>query len=227
MFIFTTKVNKRILAAALVFVGAAVSVFLLASSAKDDVTASSAEKVSPPTTVKIENNDDRVNFLTSYGWEVESKPLEFMEIRIPETFNETFEKYNDMQKEQGFDLSKYKNKRVIRYTYRVLNYPTGEEDVCANLLVYKDKVIGGDVCSARLDGFMHGFEMPDSAAEPSAKSDANPKAAPNTKPNAVPEETEPAPKKTTETNPAPKTETKPNVQTKTSAKAGTEAEKTL
>lgn len=164
MFIFTTKVNRRILAAALVFMGAAVSVFLLASSAKGDVAAS-AEGVASPSRIKIENNDDRVNFLTSYGWEVESKPLEFMETRVPENFNEAFEKYNELQKEQGFDLSKYKNKRIIRYTYRILNYPTGENDVCANLLIYKDKIIGGDICSSRLDGFMHGLAMPEESAK--------------------------------------------------------------
>ena len=68
-----------------------------------------------------------------------------------------FEKYNEIQKQQGCDLSKYAGKRCKRYTYVIENYPGQAEGVRANILVYKNKVIGGDVCSVELDGFMHGF----------------------------------------------------------------------
>ena len=42
----------------------------------------------------------------------------------------------------GFDLSKYKGDRAKKYTYRVTNYPDSKVDVNANLIVYKNKVIG-------------------------------------------------------------------------------------
>ena len=45
----------------------------------------------------------------------------------------------------------------MRYTYKITNYGEGEDTVYANILVYRDKVIGGDICSANVDGFIHGF----------------------------------------------------------------------
>ena len=47
-----------------------------------------------------------------------------------------------------------------RYTYEITNYPTGETGILANLLIYKNTVIGGEVLSPQLDGFLHGLAMP-------------------------------------------------------------------
>ena len=66
-----------------------------------------------------------------------------------------------MQKEQGLNLAKYKGKTVTRYTYKVTNYPDYEGTVYVSLLIYKNKVVGGDVCSADVNGFVHGFEAPE------------------------------------------------------------------
>ena len=61
-----------------------------------------------------------------------------------------------MQKECGFDLQKYAGKKVELTTFRVTNWPSGE-DVLADVLVYKKKVIGGAVYTASVDGFMQGL----------------------------------------------------------------------
>ena len=66
-----------------------------------------------------------------------------------------------IQRQQGFDLERYAGKRAKRYTYEILNYPSGETGVQANLLLYKTTVIGGEVLSPRLDGFLHGLAMPE------------------------------------------------------------------
>jgi hypothetical protein len=108
---------------------------------------------------KLETNEDRLYLLTSLGWEVEIEPEAYSEVLIPEEFSDVYENYNKIQKTMGLDLSKYKGDKVMRYTYVVVNYP-GEKDVRATLLVYKNRLIGGDVCTVRLDGFMHNLLMP-------------------------------------------------------------------
>ena len=106
----------------------------------------------------IKTNDDRVEFLEQFGWEVDPLAVESIEVTIPEDFDKVFTGYNEIQKRQGLDLSKYKKKNVMRYTYEVKNYEGSEDKVYANILVYKNKVIGGDICSANVKGFIHGFE---------------------------------------------------------------------
>lgn len=107
---------------------------------------------------KIRSNEDRVEFLTQFGWEVEDEPLETVEVVIPSEFDTVFAGYNEIQKAQGMDLGKYKKKTVTRYTYEVTNYPGYSGTVHANVIVYRNRVIGGDICTADIDGFIHGFE---------------------------------------------------------------------
>ncbi|MBQ9748426.1 MAG: DUF4830 domain-containing protein [Clostridia bacterium] len=109
---------------------------------------------------KIYENSDRLNFISQFGWEVSEEPAETVEVTVPENFDSVYLGYNEMQKEQGLNLSKYKGKTVTRYTYKVTNYPNYEGTVYLSLLVYKNKIVGGDVCSADVNGFVHGFEAP-------------------------------------------------------------------
>ena len=107
---------------------------------------------------KIKNNEDRVNFLKQFGWEVEAQPINEQQVTIPKEFDKVFAAYNEIQRKQGLDLSSFKKKNVMRYTYTVTNYPDYEGEVYVNILVYRNTVIGGDVCSADVNGFIHGFE---------------------------------------------------------------------
>ena len=107
---------------------------------------------------KVKSADDVVSFLSQFGWEVATKPVEVKTVTIPAEFDKIFAAYNEMQKEQGLNLSKYKNKEVTRYTFAVTNYQGYNGTVYANVLVYRSRVIGGDVCSADVSGFVHGFE---------------------------------------------------------------------
>lgn len=101
-------------------------------------------------------NEERITFLSSFGWEVESEPIEMREVMIPQTFNDVYTTYNDMQKAQGFDLKPYAGYNCMQYKYLVHNYPS-EREIYATLLVYDSKVIGGDLACADVDGFMRGF----------------------------------------------------------------------
>ena len=111
---------------------------------------------------KVSSNEERVAYLSSFGWEVEEQPIDEKEILIPQDFSGVYEEYNTIQKAQGFDLTLYKGFDAVRYTYKVLNYPTGDDTVVADLIVYKDEVIAGDIQSTAMDGFMEGLHFPGS-----------------------------------------------------------------
>lgn len=106
---------------------------------------------------KVKTNDDRIAFLSQFGWEVAETPDEEEKVTVPSEFDKIFMTYNEMQKKQGLDLGGYRGREVTRYTYSVTNYPGYEGKVYANLLICKNKVIAGDICSADADGFIHGF----------------------------------------------------------------------
>ena len=109
----------------------------------------------------IKTNDDRIDFLAQFGWSVAEQPIESVELKVPAEFDKVFVAYNQLQKEQGLDLSKYRRKTVTRYTYEVTNYEGAEngETVLANLIVYRNLVVAGDICSKDGD-FVHGFTKP-------------------------------------------------------------------
>lgn len=107
---------------------------------------------------KIKSTDDVISFLAQFGWEVNATPVEVKTVTVPAEFDKVFAAYNELQKEQGLNLSKYKGKDVTRYTFAITNYPDYEGTVYANVLVYRNRVVAGDVCSADVSGFVHGFE---------------------------------------------------------------------
>jgi len=110
-----------------------------------------------PSSKGIRTNADRVAYLNGCGWQVTEEPLAVEEIRIPEEMDESYRRYLALQAAQGFDLERYAGRRIRRYTYEVTNYPTGESGVQANLMLYRTTVVGGEVLSPRMDGFVHGL----------------------------------------------------------------------
>ena len=161
MFVWSMRMSriKLVLACVLVVVIALVSVTVLGN--RDDGVQDTGGAVSQTAAQpgsKAATNEERIAFLKSFGWEVGAEPVEVQEVVIPESFDDVYEAYNAIQKKQGCDLEKYKPKRCKRYTYDVKNYPGQPENVRANLLLFEDKIIGGDISSTQLDGFMHGFK---------------------------------------------------------------------
>lgn len=106
------------------------------------------------------NETELLEFVSYCGWEVDKEPVEVRDVVIPQTFDEVYNNYNAIQLRQDFDLRAYAGQRVKRWTYIVRNYPESSPDddfIRINLLVYDGEIIGGDVCSVKLDGFMHGI----------------------------------------------------------------------
>ncbi len=103
--------------------------------------------------VPCAGSEDGAQWLLSQGWETGDSPAQ-MEVLIPAKFDQIYESYNDIQKGQGFDIAKYRGETVTKYTYLVKNYPGEPDGVAANLLVYNGRLIGADLCSLELGGFL-------------------------------------------------------------------------
>lgn len=151
MMVMTAKVNKKKIALVLAAVAAVVVGLILLLGGNDS---------QPTSAGSVTSNDDRVKFLTDFGWDVAASPTESGQVRIPDKSGEVFDRYNALQKSQGYDLSAYAGKNVMRYVYKVNNYPGATEPVYATLLVFKNQVIGGDVTNTAAKGSIQGFRMP-------------------------------------------------------------------
>ena len=139
----------------LIFAGVAAAVLLAAV-----MLFGGSSDTAAAVTANAATNDDRVAFLSAFGWEVTPSPVESSRVRIPEQSTEVFRRYNDLQLSQGYDLNAHSGKEVMRYVYRITNYPGGTEPVYATLLVYKNSVIGGDVTDTGAAGQIRTFRFP-------------------------------------------------------------------
>lgn len=121
------------------------------------ITNHSVNSESVSAVVSASTDEERRDYLASYGWET-SAEYEEKELTIPESWNQVYADYNEIQVNQGFDLSDYKGKRVTLYTYTVTNYDGIKQGIVADMLVYDGLLIGGDICNVSAEnGFLVGF----------------------------------------------------------------------
>lgn len=158
MMVMTAKVDIKKVLVILAAIAAVILALILLMGGSKDTAATAAPAVS--------GNDARVKFLTDFGWDVTTSPAESGQVKIPEETSEVFDRYNALQKSQGYDLSKYAGKKVMRYVYKINNYPGATEPVYATLLIHKNEIIGGDITDTSAKGHIRGFKMPESATTP-------------------------------------------------------------
>ncbi len=138
----TAKIPWKQLAAVLTLT-AAFALCLLAGG--DPAKTDSAEV---PTEKEI-----CLSYLKELGWEVTDKTSSD-QILLPETFGSEFDEFLELQKQGGFSLESHAGQTVTRCTFQLANYPTGDETVYADLLVLEGQIIGGEIRSSAIDGFM-------------------------------------------------------------------------
>lgn len=189
MFVVSVKTGKRRMILAL----AAVLVILTAALAAGKLLGGAQAAQSLPAG---ETNEQRLAFLLGYGWEADTEAVEVREITIPDVFDDVYLKYNEVQKAQGMDLERYRGKTCRQWIYNVTNYPA-QGTVHASLLVLDGKIIGGDLSSTELDGFLCAFngegaelpwsvpsEIPETASSASTGETASSEAAVTSEPAA-------------------------------------------
>lgn len=107
--------------------------------------------------ISASTDEERRAYLEGFGWSLDEE-FETKELTIPEKWNKVYLDYNDIQKNQGFDLSEYKGRKVTLYTYRVNNYESNSKGIVADMLVCDGVLIGGDLCNTSAEnGFLIGF----------------------------------------------------------------------
>ena len=149
MFVMTKKVDIKKIAIVLAAVVAVILAVVLLFGGNNNAA--------PTGTTTISGNDSRVKFLKDFGWDVTTSPVESSQVRIPEEQAEIYKRYNALQQSQGYDLTQYAGKTVMRYVYKINNFPGATEPVYATLLVYKNQIIGGDITNTAAKGIMQGF----------------------------------------------------------------------
>jgi len=170
MVVMAAKVSKAKLIAVICILAAIVAIAAVIISGDGSTEHGTAPQVS------VSTNEGRLAFLAEYGWNADTEPIETQDIVIPKEFDEVLSRYNELQRSQGYDLTRFAGKQVKRYVYNVTNYEGTAEPVYATLLVYKDAVIGGDITATGGKGLMHGFTKPGTAASSAAKLPAEPAA---------------------------------------------------
>lgn len=154
MFIYTVKAS-RLKFFALLISSMAILLTLAAIVPRTENLGSVAVVTHDYTSICT--NDDRVAFLEGFGYTVDETPSEIKEVSVPQKFDSVYEKYNDVQRAQGLNLKRYAGRSVTRYTYKITNYDCNGE-VFANLLIYNNSIIAGDIYSTGENQFLHGFE---------------------------------------------------------------------
>lgn len=78
-------------------------------------------------------------------------------IFIPTEFDNTYIDYNNLQKEQGLNLEKYKGKQCQLYIYKLKGYTIDYADAYISLIVYRDSVIAGHISTGVLNSRLYTF----------------------------------------------------------------------
>lgn len=116
----------------------------------------------------IQSAEQAAEFVQSLGYTQTADTIIDDIVRIPKHFDLVYEHYNEVQKKCGYDLAKYKGKKVSRYCFLL---PQENKTMRATVLVYKGKVIGGDIAVMELGGEIGGLApLPGAAATPDTAS---------------------------------------------------------
>lgn len=106
------------------------------------------------------SNEDRVAYLAGFGWQVQPDPIETLDLQLPDKLDGEWNAYAKLQKGQNLPFGSFAGQAVKRYTYTVTNYPDIPQGVQANLYLWGDQIIGGDIIFTGQGGFQTDLTFP-------------------------------------------------------------------
>jgi hypothetical protein len=150
MFIYSVRASTVRFVATIILCAAVLVLLLSLGSAETVYACAGGREINYG---GMKTNEDRIAFIESFGIRVKNEPTREETFTMPDDFDRVISDYNQIQKSQGLDLTKYGRKRVTHYAYEVTNYDT-DAAVYVNLIVYRNRIIAADISSASDGGFV-------------------------------------------------------------------------
>ena len=159
---FVLTLNKRKGGKAVITV--ALLVFLLGISVgvKNFVFRNQETGIMSKTDLKMKTTQRMADYIKTKGYTVDLQSAQVKEVRIPKKFDAEFENFNrKINKTDNLSLEKYRNDKVNKWTFDIVDYDEKDKTATAVLLVRKDKLIGAYL-----------LQKPDGTAFPLRKTNA-------------------------------------------------------
>ena len=148
MFIYSIRAGSvKIIAVMIITVALLIGVMV-----SGDTVFASSDGVTEIDFNGIKTKEDRIAFIESFGARVNAESEESVSFVMPKSFDRVLFGYNEIQKAQGLDITKYAGKRVTRYTYQLIDYC--DADAYVSVFVFRNRIIALDVSSADPEGFV-------------------------------------------------------------------------
>lgn len=151
MFVVSFKASSAkllgVISVCLVAVIAAIALLPMAGSS---LNVNKIEGTRELSKINASKESGRQEYFEALGFEVKEEPVSNGTEKLAKVMDAVTEKYNSLQRMQGFDLSGYCGKSLKGYTYEVMSFPdntkAGGNRYLATLIVYKNKVVAADIC---------------------------------------------------------------------------------
>ena len=150
MFTKSLKLTKKRAVAFLLLLGVILSAAVVLCSSPRSL-------LSTGDMLDVSQTKGREKYLASYGWQIDPSSEEERNVLLPKSFEGAVGEYAEMQTSQGYDFASYAGLECRQFTYEVTNYDGCVGTVYATLYIKGTRVIGGDIHSADISGFMHGI----------------------------------------------------------------------
>lgn len=108
---------------------------------------------------EMKTTQQMADYILTKGYTVDLQSAQVKEVRIPKKFDAEFENFNDkIMRTDGLSLEKYKNDKVSKWTFDIVDYDVEGKTAVAAMLIRKDKLIGAYI-----------IQQPDGTAHPLSK----------------------------------------------------------
>ena len=98
-------------------------------------------------------NRRNVEFINSFGWDVDDSPADISHLTIPEDLSGIYLVHSQVSAIDGSSIVDYRGKNITRYSYNVLNHKdSGSGKIRADIFVYKSDIIAADISDISMGG---------------------------------------------------------------------------